>query len=81
MRFKWTVNNPPGIGDVAIWDNRSTFHTVNGDASRADTQATFDYDKKLRIGDRVLSVGEKPYYDPSGKEWRRARSLPSWHED
>jgi alpha-ketoglutarate-dependent taurine dioxygenase len=22
VRFKWSVNNTPGVGDVAIWDNR-----------------------------------------------------------
>ena len=63
------MNNPPGIGDVAIWDNRSTFHS-----------ATFDYDKSLRVGDRVVSVGEKPYFDPESKDWREARGLPSFHE-
>jgi hypothetical protein len=29
VRFKWSINNAPGIGDVAIWDNRSTFHSVS----------------------------------------------------
>jgi len=47
VRFKWTK------GAVALWDNRSTYHT-----------ATYDYEAK-RAGDRVCSVGEKPYLDPN----------------
>ena len=70
VRFTWSVNNPPGVGDIAIWDNRSTFHTP-----------TFDFQKKLRKGDRVVSLGEKPYYDPAGKDWREARGLPSWEDE
>jgi len=54
VRFKWNTN------DVAIWDNRSTFHT-----------ATNDYDGP-RFGDRVVSVGEHPYLDPSSKSRREA---------
>ena len=54
VRFKWNVDNPPGIGDVAIWDNRSTQHT-----------ATFDYGAERRVGDRAVSIGEKPYFDAS----------------
>ncbi|EED22607.1 TfdA family taurine dioxygenase, putative [Talaromyces stipitatus ATCC 10500] len=45
VRFKWNTN------DVAIWDNRSVFHT-----------ATNDY-KGKRQGNRVVSLGEIPYYD------------------
>lgn len=29
VRFKWGVNYPTGIADVAIWDNRSTSHSVS----------------------------------------------------
>ncbi|KAH8920393.1 taurine catabolism dioxygenase [Atractiella rhizophila] len=47
VRFKWQKNS------IAIWDNRSTYHT-----------ATFDY-KDKRVGDRIVSIGEKPYFDPS----------------
>ncbi|WWC66111.1 uncharacterized protein I206_100011 [Kwoniella pini CBS 10737] len=64
-RFKWTTNNPPGIGDIAIWDNRSTIHT-----------AVFDYNKSLRVGDRVVSIGEKPYFDPLAQSRRQALGLP-----
>jgi hypothetical protein len=84
VRFKWSVNNAPGIGDVAIWDNRwvrcldawfrpltharSTFHS-----------ATYDYGKSLRTGDRVVSIGEKPYFDPSATTRREALGLDPWH--
>ncbi|CAE6538863.1 unnamed protein product [Rhizoctonia solani] len=61
VRFKWNKN------DVAIWDNRSNFHT-----------ATYDYEKVLRIGDRVVSLGEKPYFDPRSQS--RREYLGSRHE-
>ncbi|KAL4874398.1 hypothetical protein BJY04DRAFT_225066 [Aspergillus karnatakaensis] len=54
VRFKW------GTNDLAIWDNRSVFHT-----------ATNDYDGK-RQGNRVVSLGEIPYYDPASKSRREA---------
>lgn len=54
VRFKWNKN------DVAIWDNRSVFHT-----------ATDDYEGK-RQGNRVVSIGEKPYYDPGSVSRREA---------
>lgn len=54
VRFKWQKN------DLAIWDNRSTFHC-----------ATFDYDAD-RIGDRVCSLGEAPYLDLKSKSRRTA---------
>lgn len=41
------------VNDLAVWDNRSTSHA-----------ATFDY-TELRAGDRVVCVGEKPYFDPN----------------
>jgi len=41
--------------DVAIWDNRSTQHV-----------ATFDYGNELRVGDRVVVCGEKPFLDVEG---------------
>jgi len=47
--------------DVAIWDNRVTLHT-----------ATFDYDNVPRQGNRVVSLGEKPYLDPSSLSRREA---------
>lgn len=48
VRFKWASN------DVAIWDNRSTFHAATQDfLSFAD-----------REGVRTVGVGERPYLDP-----------------
>lgn len=50
VRFKWQNKN-----DIAIWDNRSAFHT-----------ATFDYDHiGPRFGNRAVGIGEKPYFDPN----------------
>jgi hypothetical protein len=46
--------------DVAIWDNRSNWHA-----------ATYDYND-VRIGDRVVSLGEAPYYDPSSGSRKEA---------
>ncbi|KAL3427444.1 TfdA family Taurine catabolism dioxygenase TauD [Phlyctema vagabunda] len=52
VRFKW--KNP---NDIAIWDNRSTFHT-----------ATFDHEEfGERFGVRTVSVGEAPFFDPASK--------------
>ncbi|KAH6197609.1 hypothetical protein HBI15_206860 [Parastagonospora nodorum] len=45
VRFEWRKN------DLAIWDNRSTWHC-----------ATYDYNDP-RAGDRVCSLGEAPYLD------------------
>lgn len=53
--------------DVAIWSNTSTVHT-----------ATWDYDGERRVGDRVVSIGEKPYYDAASKGRREALGLPSF---
>lgn len=52
-RLKWQSPN-----DLAIWDNRSVFHT-----------ATYDYDGE-RFGNRAVGVGEKPFYDPASKSRR-----------
>ncbi|KAK3370407.1 hypothetical protein B0H63DRAFT_552368 [Podospora didyma] len=57
VRFRW------GKNDIAIWDNRSVFHT-----------ATNDYTGK-RQGNRVVSLGEKPYLDPNSKSRREALGL------
>lgn len=54
VRFKWNRN------DLAVWDNRSTWHC-----------ATYDYDA-ARAGDRVCSLGEAPYFDPNSKSRREA---------
>ncbi|PIA94687.1 Alpha-ketoglutarate-dependent sulfonate dioxygenase [Cercospora beticola] len=58
VRFKW--KNP---NDIAIWDNRSTFHTP-----------TFDYEGLgERYGNRAVGIGEEPYFDPNSKS--RAEDL------
>ncbi|KAF2451015.1 taurine catabolism dioxygenase [Karstenula rhodostoma CBS 690.94] len=54
VRFKWERN------DVAVWDNRSVFHT-----------ATNDYVGK-RQGNRVVSLGEKPFFDGGSVSRREA---------
>jgi hypothetical protein len=42
---------------LAIWDNRSAFHT-----------ATFDYEGLgERFGNRAVGIGEVPYFDPESK--------------
>ncbi|PYH93860.1 alpha-ketoglutarate-dependent sulfonate dioxygenase [Aspergillus ellipticus CBS 707.79] len=52
VRFKW--RNP---NDIAIWDNRSAFHT-----------ATFDYEGLgERFGHRAVGIGERPYLDPNSQ--------------
>jgi alpha-ketoglutarate-dependent taurine dioxygenase len=58
VRFRWNKN------DLAIWDNRSFFHT-----------ATNDYDSP-RQGNRVVSVGERPFFDPKSKSRRNVLGLP-----
>ncbi|KAI8656226.1 hypothetical protein LRP88_12553 [Fusarium phalaenopsidis] len=52
VRFKWRNKN-----DIAIWDNRSVFHS-----------ATNDYDTLGdRVGHRAVGIGEKPYLDPQSQ--------------
>ncbi|KAK8213424.1 hypothetical protein M8818_002724 [Zalaria obscura] len=60
VRFKW--KNP---NDIAIWDNRSVFHS-----------ATFDYrGEGDRFGNRAVGLGERPYFDPSSTSRREALGL------
>lgn len=57
VRFKWK-----SVNDVAIWDNRSVFHT-----------ATYDIEGQgERYGVRTVSVGEAPFLDPESKSRREA---------
>lgn len=58
VRLKWQNKN-----DVAIWDNRSVFHTATYDVALDET----------RYGVRTVSVGEKPFFDEGSKS--RAESL------
>ncbi|OCF60226.1 hypothetical protein L486_02906 [Kwoniella mangroviensis CBS 10435] len=60
VRWHWTP------GTSAIWDNRSTIHTVS-----------YDYDGE-RHGTRVSSLAEKPYYDPNSKSKAEALQLKGW---
>jgi len=53
------------ITDVAIWDNRSAFHNITLDYKLAEA----------RKGDRVVSLGEKPYLDPNSTSRREALGL------
>lgn len=53
VRHKWI--NPH---DVAIWDNRVVVHTATPDY--------LDQQGGRREGYRVMSVGERPYFDPAG---------------
>ncbi|KFZ23896.1 hypothetical protein V502_01624 [Pseudogymnoascus sp. VKM F-4520 (FW-2644)] len=55
-RFKW------GVDDVAIWDNRSSFHTGTSDVDVNHT----------RTGNRAVSMGEVPYLDPMSTSRREA---------
>ncbi|KAH7371632.1 hypothetical protein BKA66DRAFT_514004 [Pyrenochaeta sp. MPI-SDFR-AT-0127] len=57
VRFKWRPN------DLAIWDNRSTWHC-----------ATYDYNDP-RAGDRVCSLGETPYLKLESKGRTEALGL------
>ncbi|KAK7214620.1 hypothetical protein V2G26_002623 [Clonostachys chloroleuca] len=59
VRFTWREN------DVAIWDNRCTFHT-----------ATDDFVGKRR-GNRVVSLGEIPYFDHASMSRREALATES----
>ncbi|QKX61320.1 uncharacterized protein TRUGW13939_08468 [Talaromyces rugulosus] len=55
VRHRW--QNP---NDVAIWDNRSVFHT-----------ATYDIEGQgPRTGQRAVSLGERPYLDPNSTSRR-----------
>ncbi|GJN81684.1 hypothetical protein PLIIFM63780_005219 [Purpureocillium lilacinum] len=60
VRLKW--QNP---NDIAIWDNRSVFHS-----------ATFDYNGQgERFGNRAVGLGERPYLDPHSTSRRTALGL------
>ncbi|GAB1318573.1 Alpha-ketoglutarate-dependent sulfonate dioxygenase [Madurella fahalii] len=61
VRLKWQSPN-----DIAIWDNRSVFHT-----------ATFDYldgNYGERFGNRAVGLGERPYLDLNSTSRRAALS-------
>ncbi|KAE8359233.1 putative alpha-ketoglutarate-dependent sulfonate dioxygenase [Aspergillus caelatus] len=57
VRHRWESPN-----DLAIWDNRSTYHA-----------ATWDYEEiGPRAGHRAVSLGEVPFYDPASTGRREA---------
>ncbi|TGZ81901.1 alpha-ketoglutarate-dependent taurine dioxygenase [Ascodesmis nigricans] len=56
VRFHW------GANDVAIWDNRSTYHTATYDLEEND----------VRWGDRAVGIAEVPYLDPESTGRREA---------
>lgn len=62
VRFRWNKN------DLAVWDNRSNFHS-----------ATYDYGEEKRVGDRVVSLGEKPSFNSKGVSRRTALGLTPSH--
>lgn len=55
LRYKWNQY------DVAIWDNRATYHNIISDVHYSDGQL------QNRIGLRTLSLGERPFLDPKSK--------------
>lgn len=52
VRFRWNKN------DVAIWDNRSVYHTATNDFFNSDYE---------RTGIRTVGIGERPYLDNKSK--------------
>ena len=52
VRHRW--QNP---NDVAIWDNRSVYHTATPDVEGLGE----------RVGHRAVGIGEKPYLDVESK--------------
>ncbi|KAI5845345.1 TfdA family taurine catabolism dioxygenase TauD [Tricharina praecox] len=69
VRFRWARYKDGETGDVAVWDNRSTFHT-----------ATDDYIETggVRSGDRAVSLGERPFYGGQGERSRGRREALGW---
>ncbi|KAI9345361.1 hypothetical protein BDR26DRAFT_856825 [Obelidium mucronatum] len=60
VRFHWNKN------DIAIWDNRSAYHSATSD---------FDDDLFERYGERSTSLGERPYFDPASTSRREALGI------
>lgn len=50
---------------IAIWDNRSVFHTATDDLEGQGE----------RYGVRAVSVGEKPFFDPESQSRRDALGI------
>ncbi|KAF3766927.1 taurine catabolism dioxygenase [Cryphonectria parasitica EP155] len=61
VRLKWKNKN-----DIAIWDNRSVYHTM-----------TLDYHGLGdRFGNRAVGIGERPYFDPKSTSRRVDLNIP-----
>ncbi|KAJ3341972.1 hypothetical protein HDU83_006375, partial [Entophlyctis luteolus] len=60
VRFRW------GKNDIALWDNRSSFHAATQD---------FDADEYVRVGERATSLGERPFFDPESQSRRKALGI------
>ncbi|ORY49830.1 TauD-domain-containing protein, partial [Rhizoclosmatium globosum] len=60
VRFSWNLH------DVAVWDNRSAYHSATTD---------FDADLYQRVGERATSLGERPYLDPNSSSRRQALGI------
>ncbi|KAJ3074083.1 hypothetical protein HDU99_001795 [Rhizoclosmatium hyalinum] len=60
VRFRWNKH------DVAVWDNRSSYHSATTD---------FDADLYRRTGERSTSLGERPYFDANSTSRREALGL------
>jgi alpha-ketoglutarate-dependent taurine dioxygenase len=52
--------------NIAIWDNRSVYHTATND---------YDIFGEEREGHRAVSLGERPYLDPKSKSRRQTLGL------
>ena len=65
VRFKWNKN------DMAIWDNRCVLHTPTFRSLSTLADVRNDYEG-TRLGNRVVSCGEHPYFDPNSKSRREA---------
>lgn len=56
---------------LAIWDNRSAFHS-----------ATFDYEGLgERFGNRAVGIGEVPYLDPNSESRTEALAKRQLNQD
>ena len=70
VRYKWLkYDDDPTAHDVAVWDNHSSIHSATDDYFELGGQ---------RVGDRAVSLGEKPYYDPKSRSRREALGHPAW---
>lgn len=59
VRLRWQDPN-----DLAIWDNRSVYHSATSDYGHLDLGE--------RTGSRAVSLGERPYFDPQSSSRREA---------